>query len=489
MKNSHYAYLMLLIGLTMVACQNVPIIVKSKVVAKTAISNKTQVKITNIEKLIKERVEANDIPALVVGIIQENEVQAFINAGTMERGSETPVNEKTVFQLGSLSKTFTGIMANHLIEEGQLNVAASITDYLPNTLSAKAKEKLQPITVQDLLNHSSGLPRDAVYAERPYKWMDGPMVGGYDETKLLKDLEELELSFTPGTRWVYSNLGFGLMGYILERISGQPLQTLFATYFSEEYGLSRTTMDLAKAKQMGMPTPYKPSMRKMETAAWEMGYLRSGGGVCSTAEDLSILLIKQMKDYQEYQLGQQSTPLILTENKISWTSNDGYPYYGDGLMVFNKIQDSTMVHYVHGGDVDGFASVYVFFPNQQIGLVMLTSSGGPWFQQLEWAIQDILLEQESRKAITLEQENIAQFEGDYELRQDYIVTIQSSENQLIAVLPRAGEQKALAYASNKFFFEEIQGELIFENGGLRFIDNFGNHFIGEKKMGQLTTTE
>ena len=120
---------------------------------------------------------------------------------------------------------------------------------------------------------------------------------------------------------------------------------------------------------------------------------------------------------------------------------------------------------------------------------MLTSSGGPWFQQLEWAIQDILLEQESRKAITLEQDDIAQFEGDYELRQDYIVTIQSSENQLIAVLPRAGEQKALAYASNKFFFEEIQGELIFENGGLRFIDNFGNHFIGEKKMGQLTTTE
>ena len=118
--------------------------------------------------------------------------------------------------------------------EGKIDVNASITTYLPTTLSNAAIEKLQPITIRDLLQHKSGFPRDAAHANRLWQFVDGPMVAGYSEVALLQDLEAMELINTPGSRWAYSNLGFGTMGYILERVAGIPLPALYDKYLVEK---------------------------------------------------------------------------------------------------------------------------------------------------------------------------------------------------------------------------------------------------------------
>lgn len=475
------------LGSTTIGCRNTSSTVTTNVMNQAAQTEKEEALIKSLESLIQERVVENNIPALSVGLIKHNKLFSYHNIGVIERGSPEKVNENTVYQLASLSKTFTGIIAKELIAEGKLDVNASITDYLPTSLSKAAKDKLKPITVRNLLQHKSGLPRDAEYAKRPWKFLDGPMVGGFSEAALLQDLEALELNHSPGTRWDYSNLGFGIMGYIMERVSGIQLAELYDNYLDGKYAMNRTTMDLAEAKRLGMATPYMKWWRAIKTSPWEMGYLRSGGGLCSTVADLSKMMLHQMKGYQDYGQNPQVVPsLVLSDDKTSF-GQSGFPYYGYGIMAFNKSIDTTMVHLGHTGDVDGFASAYIFFPKQEVGIVMLTSSGGGWFRQLEHDIQKLILDIQPRATIAFSNSNVEGIIGTYKFESGRELVISQGENCILTQSRDGNQYKAFPYAPNKFYYLDDATELIFENGRLRQVDEQGNSRFARRQMNALTT--
>ena len=469
-----------------IGCRSTSSTITTEVIQQETLNEKEEALIKSLEALIQERVVENDIPALSVGLIKHNKLFSYHNIGAIERGSPEKVNEHTVYQLASLSKTFTGIIAKELIAEGKLDVNASITDYLPTSLNEATIDKLKPITVRNLLQHKSGLPRDAKYAKRPWKFLDGPMVGGFSEVALLQDLEELELLRNPGIRMEYSNLGFGVMGYIMERTSGIQLPELYDKYLEGKYAMNRTTMDLEEAKRFGMATPYMKWWRAIKTSPWEMGYLRSGGGLCSSVADLSKMLLLQMGAYQAFRQNPQVVPaLVLSDDKTSW-GRSGFPYYGYGIMEFNKSIDTTMVHIGHGGDVDGFGSIYIFFPKQEVGIVMLTSSGGGWFTQLEWDIQKLLLDLQPRKTITLANPNFEEFTGTYKFESGRELTISKGENCILTQSRDGDQYKAFPYASNKFYYPDDATELIFEDGRLRQVDQQGNSRFAKRQINGLT---
>jgi len=478
--------LLLLIGLFTIGCQSTSAVLTTQVLKEETVTEADKKLIKSIETLIQERVVENNIPALSVGLIKDNKLFSYHNIGDTRRGNAEKVTEHTVYQLASLSKMFTGIIAKEMIAAGKLDINTSITAYLPTSLSEAAVSKLKPITVSNLLQHRSGLPRDAEFAKRPWQFLDGPMVGGYSEAALLKELETLELVRSPGLRMEYSNLGFGVMGYILERVSGVPLVELYDKYLDGKYAMKRTTMDLEEAENFGMATPYMKWWRSIKTSPWEMGYLRSGGGLCSTVADLSKMMLGQMKDYQAYGQNPREVPaLVLSENKNSM-GGSGFPYYGYGIMEFNKAIDTTMVHIGHTGDVDGFASIYIFFPKQEVGIVLLTSSGGPWFNYLEWDLQKLLLDIQPRKTITLPNPNFDQIVGIYKFDSGREITISKGEHHILTQSRDGAEYKAFPYAPNKFYYPNSPVELIFEDNQLRQVDPNGNSRFARRLLNALT---
>lgn len=462
-----------------IACKSIDTAVSTNLPTDRVLSVAEKAKLKQLEQLIQERVTENNIPALSVGLIKDNKIFTYQNVGAMTRGGTEKVNEKTVYQIASLSKMFTGIIAKELMAEGKIDANASITTYLPSTLSKTALEKLKPITIRDLLHHKSGFPRDAEYAKRPWKFLDGPMVGGFSEAALLQDLEELALINTPGSRMEYSNLGFGTMGYILERTSGIPLPQLYEKYLGEQYGMQHTTQDLTKAKALGMATPYMKWWRSIKTSAWEMGYLRAGGGLCTTVEDLTTMMLQQMAIYQNDTIDKTTNSLYLSNDKTSW-GKSGFPYYGYGMMEFNKPKDTTMIHFGHGGDVDGFASTYIFFPKQEVGIVMLTSSGGEWFRHLEWAIQDVLLDVQPRQTIEVSETTIAALIGTYQFADGKELTITQEGQHIITQSTEGNPYAAFPYAPNRFYYLDYPAELIFDDGQLQHIDPMGNSSFATK---------
>ncbi|GHA66876.1 hypothetical protein GCM10007389_19950 [Pontibacter akesuensis] len=321
---------------------------------------------------IDSALKANNIPALSVGVISDGELWLYDGFGLKKREGEAAADEHTLYQIGSQTKMLTGIIVNRLVLERKLDLDASIVTYLPGVFNNQTREKLHAVTLRNLLQHKAGLPGIAPSDHR----IDGdPMLVPYTELDLLKDLDELELAFAPGTDFSYSNMGYALVGYICERVSGQKYETLLQEYVAKPYQLTNTTTELAVHQQELLATPYRKDARNIETKPFIMGKLTSAGGVYSSVADLSRLMAAQLEAYRMLGQTEEQSPLVLTDS-----ATPDKKEYGFGLV---RNVDERGVRYGHGGDLDGFASSYVFVPEHNVGLLLLTSSGGRWFGALE----------------------------------------------------------------------------------------------------------
>lgn len=333
-----------------------------------------------LRNIIEDTMEANNIPALSIGIIREGQIYYSDGFGNLERGNGKEVTDKSLYQIGSSTKQFTGIIIRNLIAEGKLDLKGSLITYIPeNALTAEAKEKLKDITVKDMLLHRSGLPNRAPGNKR----IDGdPMLIPYNEYDLIKDLNQITLDFQPDTEGAYSNFGYAVLGFVAELASGNAYSALVEKYIAKKYNLENTFIHPNWEQLSSIVTPYRKDDRDIKSAPWRMGKIAPAGGVYSNIHDLSKLMIQQIHAYREFsRTGKADNPLILTDQYEEEGS-----HYGFGLA--KNVDEVTGIRYGHGGDLDGYASSYVFSPEKGKGFILLTSSGGSWIGDLEKEIRD-----------------------------------------------------------------------------------------------------
>ena len=188
---------------------------------------------------IQERVDNGYAPSIAVGVLDSNGVH-FYNYGKTKN-----VNEKTIYEIGSISKVFTSLLLAEMVAEGKMNLDDPIEKYLPNVQVPDYKGV--KITLKHLATHNSGLPRLPVNLnlggnpENPY--------AHYDEKMLLDFLGKYKLLSEPGTKHEYSNLGAGLLGYILAKENGMSLEDLFYEKVGERIFADNTKINLTKEQK------------------------------------------------------------------------------------------------------------------------------------------------------------------------------------------------------------------------------------------------
>lgn len=332
-----------------------------------------------IDSLVQSTKEKNEIPSIVIGVIQNGKVTFHKGYGVLERGTARKVDNKTTYQIASLSKMFTGIIANSLILEGKLKINESIAAYLPEDLSDKDRKKFESITLKDILLHRSGIQRDS----KSYKRKDGePMESPYTKTDLIRDLEKVRTR--KKVRYSYSNVGYAILGNILENVSGLSYEELLQNYVTDQYGLSNTSIYLSTP----VATPYRKDDRFTKTEPWNTGLLTPASGIYSNVDDMTKLMTEQLKIYRmSNDATMLNSPLYLTKEKDF--RGDGESYYGMGLWEF---EFDRGVLFGHSGDMDGYASQYRFNKTTNTGVVLLTSSGGNWTNQLIAEVSKIIEE-------------------------------------------------------------------------------------------------
>ena len=196
-----------------------------------------------------------------------------------ETKSIGPIDQR--WEIGSITKVFTALLLAQLQQTGQISMAETVASYLPKTL--ELPKNFEKITFENLAIHQSGLPRLPSGMKLFGKDAMVDPYSVFDEERILRAIQETKLKSVPGTgRPRYSNYGFGLLGFTLERVTGKTYEDLLMQEIIAPIGLSSATFTDEGLRQ--------GHSRKKEVGPWHMGRFASMGGLRMSALDLSKFL-------------------------------------------------------------------------------------------------------------------------------------------------------------------------------------------------------
>lgn len=228
----------------------------------------------------------NDLPGVSVAVAVDGDIVFSGGVGVAELDNRTPATGRTVHNVGSVSKVLAVVGLMQLVEEGRVDLDATIQTYLPYY-----PEKRWPITVRDILTHTSGTRhyREGEFGEH-----------GLARFRHFESFEEATrmwrddpLLYEPGTRWFYSSHAMNLQHGIVEAASGEDFETYLRVHVFEPAGMLATGFDVPSRVVHGRGHGYvrDGAGRLVHAVAEDPSYKYAGGGMISTVEDLVRLCL------------------------------------------------------------------------------------------------------------------------------------------------------------------------------------------------------
>ena len=270
-------------------------------------------------------------------------------------------NSDSVFEIGSITKTFTGTMLAKLVYDGKVRLDDPIKNYLPVTLNQLSLNGKEPTLVQ-LADHTSGLPFEPTNVKNddahpfdqyaPYK---------YYSTERLYDYlsHQLVLESTPGEKRTYSNLGGGLLGHILTLVAKKPYEELLFETVCRPLRMQNTFVELTPERIHRMVQGRYPNGSLLPFGDGDCGVLTGCGGIKSSTRDLVKYLKANISDTTYFFLAQKSTKQF-----------DEHLTGGLGWATYSE-RDK---HHVGAfGATPGYTSGVTFERNTRVGVVLLTN--------------------------------------------------------------------------------------------------------------------
>ncbi len=293
-------------------------------------------------------------PGLSVAVIRRNpqsgELEALLlNYGTAARDGGGPVNSNTIYEIGSITKVFTGILLAEAVNDGKMKLDDPIQGYLPGGVYAPDYKGI-PITLNELATHRSGLPRDlnSDSLSDLYAWLNG-----------------FRLSRAPGAEYVYSNLGYSLLGDILARNANADYGTLVFQSVSQPLGLMDTA-DALSAEQMSRLAQGYAYDGSLARYFPDSGAMAPAGYLHSTLNDLTRFVIDNMQP--------DSTPLAAALSLAQTSQSEGSnPGTGTALGWEIDRLGKPDERIWKGGGTPGFTSYVSFNKDGSSGFVLLSN--------------------------------------------------------------------------------------------------------------------
>jgi CubicO group peptidase (beta-lactamase class C family) len=193
-----------------------------------------------VDDYIQAEMVKQHIPGLALGVYRNGEILKAQGYGFADVKSRIPVNPETLFQSASVGKQFTAVAVLMLMEDQKISLENSITKYFPN-----APQNWTPIKIRNLLTHTSGI-REYLSTNRLNLKKD------YTPEQFLSVIESLPLDFQPGEDWSYSNTNYALLGFIIEKVTGQFYGDFLRDNVFRPLGMSSTQV-VSKADAEGIP--------------------------------------------------------------------------------------------------------------------------------------------------------------------------------------------------------------------------------------------
>jgi len=331
--------------------------------------------LVGLDQEITHALQALEHPGVAIAIVKNDSVVFSKGFGVRRMGDPTPVDEHTLFAIGSSSKAFTGLAMAMLVDEKKVEWDAPITTYLPE-LQFSDPYVTRALTVRDALTHRSGLARTDLV------WISGQ----FDSAELLRRLRFVQPAGGFRAVYGYQNLMFLAAGTVVARVSGAASWGEFVERrIFGPLGMGESSTSIrALAGQTNVAQPHgvvDDTLRVLPSR--NIDIVAPAGSINSNVVDMAKWVRFQLAGGKvngkpllgERALIETRTPqFILRRSTRPGTEPDGYfSAYGFGWFL-EDYHGNFVVH--HGGNIDGMTALVAFMPDQQLGVVVLTNMNG-----------------------------------------------------------------------------------------------------------------
>jgi CubicO group peptidase (beta-lactamase class C family) len=322
--------------------------------------------LATVDQLVKEKVEKGGVPSYSIAIVSRNHPTWFLSVGYADLANKIKATPHTVYEIGSVTKVFTGTMLMQMRDAGRASLDDPLTKHFPEFHMPSPFTGQAAPTLRQLASHSSGLP-SLMPLNNPMQEPSGASI-----PEMMKSLERTAPVFPPLTHYRYSNLGVDLMGYALARTAGQPWPDYIEQNILKPLDMRESSAARARLPAAKITVGYVPSGAN---GAWAPGapmifspLSEASGAILSSATDMAKFVAWEMNDNDNRVLSgiskrEMRTPLWMFDD---WSVGVGVTWF------LERLDGEVMVE--HTGGTGGFAAVAAFVPRQGVGIVVLTNS-------------------------------------------------------------------------------------------------------------------
>ncbi len=304
---------------------------------------------------------------VVVGAVDGDSAEVR-GAGRLDRQREIPPDADTLFEIGSVTKVFTGLALAKLAVAGAVDLDEPVRDLLPDGTRVPTRDGVE-ITLRHLATHTSGLPRlpkGMLRSALLHPRMPDPYAGCTADV-LLGQLTHTTLRTTPGRRSRYSNLGAGLLGLALANRAGTDYETLIARNICDPLEMLDTRIALDEGQRDRFAQGY--SRGRKSVAHWNLADLAGAGGLRSTATNLVALARTQI----DGGTGELAAAIELSRETKHRLNDRSWIHLGwIGARLHQRVGAHTLLW--HNGATAGFFSWIGVVPVKRLAMVVLSNT-------------------------------------------------------------------------------------------------------------------
>ena len=311
-----------------------------------------------VEAYLRAQRDKHKIPGLSMAVVKDGRVVYSNQQGLANVELGVPVTADTVFQIQSITKTFTATAVMMLVEEGKLSLDDPVGKHLEGT-----PESWKPITLRHLLSHTSGI-KDFINEPTASLRVD------VSEQEVLEATAPRPLNFTPGEKYAYSNTGYHLLAMVIRKATGKFYGDFLAERIFKPLGMDHTRVQDLSAVIRGRAAGYLSRGGKLANGEYVAQSILSygGGGILSTAADLAKwdAALRSEKLLKKATLERMWEPTTLNDGKKS--------NYGLGWGV-NRYRGHRYVQH-SGGHVTGFQTFMRRYVDDGLTVIVLINQSG-----------------------------------------------------------------------------------------------------------------
>lgn len=314
-----------------------------------------------ISKYIQSHMEKYEIPGMACVLVEDGQVTFVEGFGVLESGKEVRIDANTNFRIASVSKSFTALAIMQLEEQRLLELTDPVVKYLP-WFGSKDVENSNKITIENLLQHTSGIPTSAYGLELKDGTED-------DLEAQIKELHKIRLTATPGVRFQYSNFNFWIQALLIEKLTG----TKFADYMEKSVfhslNMDRTGYYRQVADQGNLAMGHRHEKGQSRPFDYyHPAQSNAAGGLYTNANDMGKYIIALLQE-GEYQGRTIVSPESI--DRLFFTGLDSIPGNSYGWFA-GYWEGNRVVH--HPGDNPNYTADLYLFPDKEMGFALISNS-------------------------------------------------------------------------------------------------------------------